>query len=156
MATSDCYDKALGLLARRSHFRRQLEEKLRSRSYDESAIAETLDRLTELGYLDDLRVAREFVELRLRKGPVGQRRMQLELQKRGAASDAAERVLEETFSERDEREAAREAALDWLRRGRHDLAAMARHLDRLGFTTSSILGVVDEMRSERGDAGESW
>lgn len=155
MASSDCYNKALSLLGRRAHFRRQLEEKLRVRRYDDDVIRMTLDRLAEDAYLDDARVAREFVTSRLRRGPIGRRRMRIELEKRGAAQEAVEETLRELFSEEDDLTATREAAARWLESGRRDLTALARHLDRLGFATSSILRVVDEIRSRPEAVDES-
>jgi regulatory protein len=142
-----CYEKAVELLARRSHFRRQLEEKLEAREYSGEEITACLERLVEVGAIDDGRTAREFIETRLRRGPIGRRRMFLELVKRGADEDVAEEALAVSFPS-DDLEAARQVALAWRRRGREDWAALARHLDRKGFRTASILRVIEEMRGD--------
>ena len=149
MAASSCYDRALGLLSRRSHFRRQLEEKLRARGYAPDEVSETLGRLTDYGYLDDPRVALEYVETRLRRGPIGRRRMRLELEKRGATAAAVEDALESGYAERSDLDTAREAAVRWLRRGGGEIDRLARHLDRLGFTTASVLRVVEDEKARR-------
>ena len=146
MAADDCRQKALDLLARRSHFRRQLEEKLRARRFASDVIARTLDELAELGYLDDRRAAEEFATARLRRGPVGRRRMRHELERRGADPDAVERALDATYADASDLEMAREAATRWRRRGGTDPDRLARHLDRLGFAGGSIVRVLDEAR----------
>jgi regulatory protein len=149
---AECTARALKLLAGRSHFRRQLEAKLRSKGFESDDIEITLERLTELGYLDDTRTAIELVESRLRRGPMGRRRLRAELERRGADESALEAALDEALSGRDDRSEARRAAEMWWARRRSSKGAMAveplaRHLERLGFETASILDVVGEVRS---------
>ena len=74
-----------------------------------------------------------------------------ELAKRGAPEAVIDEALE-SLPESD-LEATRAVAEAWLRRGKVDPMALARHLDRKGFSSGSILTVVDEMRVER-QAGE--
>lgn len=149
---SACYDKALRLLAGRSHFTRQLEDKLVARGFDADTIERVLARLNADGLLDDRRVAEEFIAGRLRRGPMGRRRMWQELRRRGAEEAAAESALEVAYADIDEMEATRRAATAWCRRGRRDAAALARHLDRKGFPSAAILDVVAEKRADWGDA----
>jgi regulatory protein len=149
------FDKAVELLALRPHFRAQLAGKLRARGYSEEEAGGALDRLTELGYLDDRKVARDFVASRLRRGPVGRRRLVAELARRGVASAVIEEAIDEALAGTDEsgtgRDAdlagAREAARRWAARSRsggEDPRALARHLDRLGFSRHAILEVLNE------------
>lgn len=143
-----CYEKALRLLANRSHFIRQLEDKLAKRGFAAATVERVLDRLRGEKLLDDERVAEEFVRQRLRRGPVGRRRMWQELRRRGAEEGEAEAALEAAYAEIDPLEATRRAAALWCRRGRRDAAALARHLDRKGFPGGAILQVVGEMEAE--------
>lgn len=144
----------MDLLARRSHFRRELEAKLRDRDYPEEEIEEALAWLEEEGFVDDGRTAREFVSSRLARRPEGAPRLVAELGRRGCDGDLARSVVEEILPE-DEAEMAREAAERWHRRkgdraGRRDpekaAASLARHLERKGFGSASILGLVREAR----------
>jgi regulatory protein len=149
---SDCTARALKLLAGRSHFRRQLEAKLATRGFEAAEVEATLDRLTELGYLDDERVAGDLIRERRRRGPVGRRRMRAELDRRGADPAAAESALETAWADHDDLAAARVAAARWSRSsaGRRDPVrpeALARHLDRQGFEAASIVRVVREVRA---------
>lgn len=146
MENRDCYDKAVELLARRPHFERQLGEKLAVRGFSRQAIDACLERLRHDGLLDDRRTAREYIEIRLRRGSIGRRRMRLELVKRGAEEEVVDEALEVSFSD-DDLASTREVAVAWMRRGKRDWAALARHLDRKGFSTGSILRVVDEART---------
>ena len=57
---SECSLKAMDLLARRPHFRRQLEQKLRKRGFEEHDIARVCDRLEHRKILDDLECARSL------------------------------------------------------------------------------------------------
>ncbi|MDX1643768.1 MAG: regulatory protein RecX [Thermoanaerobaculia bacterium] len=148
---SACYDKAIRLLASRSHFVRQLEQKLSRRGFDAAVVERVLERLSRDGTLDDRRVAEEYVRGRLRRGLVGRRRMWLELARRGAEASAADGALDTVYADIDEGEATREVAAAWCRRGRRDPAALARHLDRKGFPAGAILEVVEERRGEWSD-----
>jgi regulatory protein len=135
------YDKAVQLLAARPHFRRELEAKLRQRGFPSEEIEDALARLTDQGYLDDRAAARSFVESRAAKGE-GRARLRAELVKRGAPEEAIEEALSELTGE-DDLPRAREAAEAWRRRGGTDPRALARHLDRKGFSRRAIVAVLN-------------
>jgi regulatory protein len=139
---ASCYDKALQLLAARPHFRQELEAKLVQRGYSEAEIEEVLARLTERGYLDDHAAARSFVESRSGRGE-GRARLRAELLKRGAPEEAVEESLAELTPE-DDLPAAREAADRWERGGGRDSRALARHLERKGFSRRAIVAVLNQ------------
>jgi len=141
-----CYDKAVQLLAARPHFRRELEGKLVRRGYPPEEVAATLDRLAGQGYLDEGETARAFVEGRQARGAEGRSRLKAELVKRGAAGEAIESVLADLTPE-DDLAAARAAAARWARGGRSDPQALARHLQRRGFSPRAIVALLNE----RGD-----
>lgn len=143
---ASCYDRAVKLLARQESSRRRLAAKLRCRDYSEDEVIETLDRLVERGYLDDARYGRRWAEERLRKGPIGRRRLCADLGDRGLDSEIAAEIAAEMVDE-DDLEAAREAADRWRRRRGGAPEALARHLDRLGFTSRAIGALVAEARS---------
>ncbi|HYN20353.1 MAG TPA: regulatory protein RecX [Thermoanaerobaculia bacterium] len=139
---STVYQKALQLLAARAHFRRELQAKLAQRGYPSEEIEETLDRLTEQGYLNDLKTALSFVEQRLARGAEGRLRLKVELEKRGAPSEAVEEALFALVPE-DDLEPAREAAERWQRlHPRGEAAALARHLARKGFSQRAIFALL--------------
>jgi len=144
------YEQAVRLLGTRPHFRRELEQKLAARAYEESEVTPALDRLAGAGYLDDLATARSFVAQRLARGAEGKLKLKAELERRGASSAAVTAALIEIPD--DDLEAARQAAAKWSRRGKSDPAALARHLAAKGFSRRAIGVVVREL----GAGGEDF
>ncbi len=143
MAADAAYRKAVELLARRAHFEREIRRKLRSRGFEEDECAEVMTRLRDEGLVDDRESAAIFVEGRLRRGPMGRRRLRAELERRGARAEAVEAALESLTIE-SERELAREAARRFKNRRTAKPDALLRHLDRLGFSPHDILAVAEE------------
>ena len=142
---SACHDKAVQLLAARPHFRAELARKLAQRGFPPEEVDEALDRLTGQGYLDDRRTARDFVAHRQERSGEGRLRLRAELERRGAPEEAVEAALAELVPE-DDLPAAREAAQRWQGRGsrRDDPAALARHLERKGYSRRAIFAVLKE------------
>jgi regulatory protein len=101
--------------------------------------------LTDQGYLDDRAAARSFVAGRAARGE-GRARLQAELAKRGAPEEAIEEALSELTDE-DDLSRAREAAEAWRRKGGTDPRALARHLDRKGFSRRAIVAALADQSS---------
>jgi len=136
-----CYNKALDLLSRRSHFVKELQRKLLVRGYQEADVESVLVRLGEGGFLGDEEVARQFVEGRRRRlGEVGVRLIS-ELRKRGVDGSLASRIVGELDREGDREVALK--AMDRLRARGATNEKIARHLSRKGFTKAAILAVLD-------------
>lgn len=141
--TATCYRKALDLLARRPHFRAELRHKLESREFSPQAVEAALRRAAVDGYLDDHATARAFIEERQRRGPEGRARLRAELRRRGTPDDVIEVAIAETTPD-DDVEPARAAAARWRRSHRGGADALARHLDRKGFSRRAILTILQE------------
>lgn len=138
-----CRDKALELVGRRSHFRRELEQKLLSRGFAAAEVEESLVDLERLGLLDDLQFARDLASGSMARKGFGPRRVRFELHKKGVEEAIAETVVTEVFADPQEEERrAREVV---AKRG-FDLRAepdrVARHLDRKGFSKAVILRIL--------------
>jgi len=147
-----CYDQAVKLLARRTHFRRELGDKLARRGYPPEEVAETLDRLASRRYLDDGQAARQFVAGRLaRTGGYGRARLAAELAARGVEGGMAREVLDELLPE-DDLPAARAEARRWAgaagARSGKSPEALARRLERRGFSSRAIAAVLRERGRE--------
>lgn len=86
---------ALGLLARREHSRRELQQKLIQKFSADSRqlIAAALDLLIEQGLLSDERFTEAYVNMRARKG-YGPERIAQELSEKGIEVEMASRYLE--------------------------------------------------------------
>ena len=82
MASAEIYNKALDLLSRREHSRKELNLKLMKRFESKNDINFTLNRLEENNLLCDSRFAEEYVQARRKKG-FGPIKNSAELEKRG-------------------------------------------------------------------------
>ena len=86
--------KAMDLLARREHSRRELRAKLIGRNYSPADVDDVLSQLIEEGLLSDKRFAEAFVSSSLRKGH-GPKRIRKELEERGVADVIISEHLEQ-------------------------------------------------------------
>ena len=131
---------ATRFLGARPRTRWELERRLRRAEVGETDVAATLDRLAELGYVDDAAFARWWGEQRDRHGPRGLRMIEAELRQHGVGRDvietyraehaAPERLPEDRGLPASEPERAREA----LERHLHGrpLPTDAKALQRIG------------------------
>ena len=149
-AFSECSLKAMDLLARRPHFRRQLERKLLERGFEEHDVGRVCDGLERRKILDDLECARSLAAGSLQRKAYGPRRVRLELSRRGAPDDVVEQVVAESF-ESGETPLLRESASRWLRRNQWNRHRLARHLERKGFSGGAILRIVAELEQSAGE-----
>ena len=125
------FDRALLILAGRPHSAAELARKLRQRGHDADEVAAAVDRLRDIGYLDDRAFAESLVGWRSRSR--GRRAMASELAARGVARDVALEVLGAVDAE-SELEAARKLA---ERDAENPIRAAAR-LRRRGFGEDTI------------------
>jgi regulatory protein len=87
------YDKALGLLARREHSRRELKTKLRQGGYEGDETSAAIDRLGEQQYQDDDRFGEMLLRSRIAQG-YGPMRLRVELKSHGMADARIRELLE--------------------------------------------------------------
>lgn len=88
------YNKAVDLLSRRDHSRKELVEKLRQKGHGEFAY-DAVEKLSEYGYIDDRRFAFVFAEELIRLKSYGKKRIEQELYRKGVNRDIICEVLSE-------------------------------------------------------------
>jgi regulatory protein len=88
------YDKALGLLARREHSRKELKAKLRQGGYEGEETTNAIDRLGEQHYQDDDRFAEVLLRSRISQG-YGPMRLRVELKSHGLADARIRELMDE-------------------------------------------------------------
>jgi regulatory protein len=133
------YDKALGLLARREHSRRELKTKLRQSGYEGEETRAAIDRLGEQHYQDDERFAEVLVRSRAAQG-YGPQRIRAELKTHAVPDERIRQLLDAADVDWEA------SALDQLRRryggkGVSDPAERARRaqfLLRRGFAAATV------------------
>lgn len=136
----ECMARAGHLLARRSRSRGELEGRLTAAGFDPEIVAAALDRLAQLGLVDDEAFARRWVEERAMSKGFGAAKLLAELAGKGVADDVAQDVVAEASS--DESDRARAVALRLAPRvARRPLRAQAAALQamllRRGFDEDS-------------------
>ena len=93
-ASANCREATLELLERTLRTRHDLERRLKEKGFAAGEIAATLDRLAEVGLVDDVEYARAWLAGRWGRRPSGWRRLQQELRAKGVSQEDAERARE--------------------------------------------------------------
>lgn len=118
-----CREAALALLARTRRTRTDLAKRLAEKGHVSTVIEPVLDRLAEVGLVDDVEYARAFLAGRWGRRPAGWKRLQQELRSRGVGDAdvlAARELLE-----------SREGGVDEVGTARKLIAQAARRYERL-------------------------
>jgi regulatory protein len=160
------FEIAAHFLGTRPRTRWELERRLRRAGADEAVIGTTLERLAELGYLDDAAFARWWGEQRDRHAPRGRRMIEAELRQRGVPREvieeyrpehaAPDRALEDESLPGTEADRARDA-LDRHLRGRplpteaKALQRIGMYLMRRGFDPETVRGAIRAVGADAGD-----
>jgi regulatory protein len=148
------YQAALRILARRDHFRAELEGKLRQRGFASAEVDAALARCDALGLIDDEGLASRFAEVRATENGWGPRRIEAELRRRGVALGTAEEAA------RVDRARLRAALTTALRRAElrapagwwrlsERRARMVSSLLARGFEAADAIAAVSELAASR-------
>lgn len=138
---NDCFNKAIRFLAVRPHASGELAVKLR-RHFTPAEIRQTIQKLTDIEYLDDDAFARTQTAAMQRKR-FGPRRAQRELIRRGIDRELAAKITAAAYAQTDTGEMASEIVRKNLPRMRKLSAETARRrligvLARRGFDDTTI------------------
>lgn len=139
---------ALRSLERRAFARRDLSKRLRLKGHAQPAVDAALARAERLGYLDDERFARHYVQSRTARGR-GPARIRRELWAQGVSSAVADRILAEEVPEGADNdrivELARKRAGQLQSLERQDrFRRVVAFLARRGYTGSEVRRLVRE------------
>ena len=107
-------ERALSLLSYRQRSIKELEEKLLDRGFATDDIAPVIERLVELGFLDDRAFARDFAASRLSNKHWGSIKIARELKIKGVNAEKITITLSD-IGEENEQQVARQALRKWLR-----------------------------------------
>jgi regulatory protein len=105
MLLEDLYFKALkrcvDYLAYRPRSMSEIQKRLQELQAPETTATRVIDRLNELGYLDDERFALQWAESRHRSKGYGPRRLESELIQKGISADMARKAVAEACTQED-------------------------------------------------------
>lgn len=148
----------LRLLTVRARTRAELEAQLTKRGYPDDVSARVLDRLTEVGLIDDEDFAEQWVRSRHANAGKGKRALAVELRKKGVDDEVISAALAE-LDPAAERQRAEELVRDKLRREHLDgspeadvkvTRRLVGMLARRGYNQSMAFDVVSvELANER-------
>ena len=146
----------LRLLTARARTRAELEGQLAKRGYPDDVSKRVLDRLTQVGLIDDADFAEQWVRSRRANAGKGKRALAAELRTKGVDNDVITAALD-GIDAGAERQRAEKLVRDRLRReklGDDDDAKIARRLvgmlARRGYSQTMAFDVVkDELANER-------
>ncbi len=146
-------DEAAQLLAGRGYMSGELAKKLKSKGHGAAETAEAMERLQELGYVDDEAYAKSYAADAARKGK-GKLRIARELQQKGAGGRVTKEALDALSEDEDqlsERERARQVAQRRLAPGQKpaekDLARIGRRVAALCYEPSVIWDVLGKLKN---------
>ena len=87
-------EKALWLISYRSHSKKELKDKIR-RTCDDSSAEKAVERMEELGLVNDEEYARQFARKLLLQKRMARRAAMLEMSRKGIDKETAEAALDE-------------------------------------------------------------
>ena len=141
-------EKSFRLLGIRPRSQKELEKKLKEKEFAPEIIEETIKRVKELGYLDDKKFAKAWLESR-KLSHKGKFFVQRELKQKGVAEEIVKKTMEK-YSPSDEFKSALEIAerkiktyrdLDKFKRKQK----LAQFLARRGFSWNAITKVLEKI-----------
>ncbi|MBM3907866.1 MAG: regulatory protein RecX [Gemmatimonadetes bacterium] len=108
----EAFDRAAAALGRRARSAHELERWLLQRGFDRADVTDAVQRLTELGAIDDSQFARAFARSRALGKGMSRRRLAQELSRRGVDRRMADAAIAEVLEEEsvDERALLEQAA----------------------------------------------
>jgi regulatory protein len=151
---------AFKLLAARPRSEGQLRERLLSKPWvDPEAVEKCIERLKELGYIDDRAFARNYASARIGMKAVGRARVFRELAGKKLSHGLIDETLRLVFDEAGEESLIDSAIQKRIRThgrpsDRGGAKRMFDHLARLGFEYSLIVRKLQALKSNAGERDE--
>jgi regulatory protein len=127
----------------------ELKQRLKTKRYPDALIEEAVTLLTKQGLLNDEQFARLYANSKIHTKPVGRKKLETELKRKGLAPDLVQKSLE-SLSDYDEKQAARDLVARRFER-MSDLpkekkkARLFGFLARRGFSQNVIFLVLEEL-----------
>ena len=144
-------ERALAMLDRRDYSRAELLKKLVEKGEDETEAAAAVERLAELGFVDDARYAPIIVRHYAAKG-YGPQRVRQELQRRGIPKELWDEAMEPMPEQDDTIDRLLRSRLKSESPDRAELKKAQDFLLRKGYGWEEIKSAIDRYNSEIEDS----
>ena len=150
LASEELFEYAVKCLGARAYSTGDLKSKLRMRAANPADADAAIDRLKDIGYLNDQRFAEDYAAARVENEGFGRMRVLNDLRARRVSGEMAEQAVEHALGDRSEAElidAFIERRMHSVSTGgqiedEKKLAAAYRKLRRAGFTSGPILAAL--------------
>ena len=143
---------ALNFISYRNRTEEEIRRRLARSEYGEDVIDSVVEFLKKAGLIDDASFAVSYAEGRFKTGGYGPRRVQYDLRRKGVGRAAADRAVEEVFSEADEviSKARDLGSRRWEQLAREEDERKRRkkvfdYLVRRGYPHGMVRSIIDEM-----------
>ena len=145
---------ALRLLSFKPRSVKELCDKLRCKRYDNELVDKVVDQLKRQGFLDDDKFGRLAAHSSVHTRPMGRRRLEMELERKGLSKETVRKSLE-SLGDYDEKQAARDLVSGRFQRmtglsAEKKKARLFGFLRRRGFPTDVIFSVLSELFAASG------
>jgi len=145
-----CKNEATRLLAIREHATRELHLKLKRKKFSRETIERVIEEFTEMGHLNDFRLANNLTEILIKRKPSGRSYLTSFLQKKFFDRDLSERVAEMVLAGVDEDDQAELALQQKIRQySKIELESARRkaynYLSRRGFGYNAAKNAVEKL-----------
>jgi regulatory protein len=135
--------RALDYLSRRPRSEWELRDYLKRKDYDSPTIDTTLNKLSDYGYIDDLKFAQSWISSRRLLKPTSLRRLRQELMQKHVSQEVIEEALQ--VDEGDEQAALKDMIAKKSSQSRYqDREKLIAYLLRQGFNYSDIKTALQE------------
>lgn len=137
------YDRTLNLISRRRRSEWEIRDYLKRKDYDEDTAQQTLNKLSERGYIDDRAFAEAWVANRRLLKSTSKRRLTQELRQKRIADEVIQEVLE--ADETDEMQVLKELIARKRKQSRYqDNLKLMQYLVRQGYSYGDIKTALEE------------
>lgn len=156
LAPEALFEYAVKCLGARAYSTGDLKIKLRLRAANPADADGVIDRLKDVGYLDDRRFAENYATARFENQGFGRMRVLIDLRSRRVAPDLAEKAVEQAMGDRSEAElidAFIERRMHSVATGgpiedQNKLAAAYRKLRRAGFSSGPVIAALKRIAAK--------
>ncbi len=153
------FNAGADIISRREHSAQEVYSKL-CRKFDPEVAQGAVNRLLEIGMIDDSRFAKMYADELYNKKGMGKRRILFELAAKGVERDIAEQAVEEIISDEEDNV---QRIVDILEKKYYNVAYDERvrrrawsALQRLGYSYCDIKRAFSEICESDFDSSEGW
>lgn len=154
-------ERAFRLLSYKPRSVAEMRERLLEKEWaEEPVVDQVINRLKELGYLDDKEFARQLAASRLTIKPLGRTRLRFDLKRRKLQSETIEQALDKAFEEKSEEDLIEKAIVKRIRlkgvpRNREESKKLFDFLMRRGFSYELVRRKIHDHSIPTGDEDEA-